>query len=153
LTAVRRIGIRAKVLSAISNKSKNILWDAVRVGTGITATDGYGSAPITMYDIVDAVMDNTSAWGVFTQAASVYYSVGKLNVGTIAQSNVTVFRDSNLNVVYKSLPVAANFYEIKIVGASTKKTSFSLGSYDYKLGIASGGCVIKGAGSGATQGM
>ena len=151
LTAVRRIGIRAKVLGTISTKSKNILYDALRVGTGITIVDGYGRTPVTISDILSTVGSNTNAWGVVTQISGIYYAVGKMTFGKSDQTNVTVFEDTNKTIVYRNFPVASTFYEIKTIGETAKKTSFTLGSYDRQAKIASGGYVIKGAGSGSSQ--
>jgi len=151
LTSVKRLGVRWKITGTISNKTKNCLIDAIRIGTGITINAGVGRNPGTFSDILSTVSSSTNAWGIITSISGIYYVVGKMVFGSTNQSVESIFEEVNKTIVFKNYPVSPSLYEIKVIGAWGQKTNFKLGRYDPLLLYASNGCVVKGAGSGASH--
>jgi len=148
LTAIRRIGIRGKVVGTVGAgaiRPVNIVFDATRYGTGDIYQGIDGTTPGTFFDIVNVDMNNVAnAWGVLTFDSSIYFGAGKLTFGTSGQSTITSFKDVNQLFVWRNFPVAPTFYAFNLIGNATYSTTFQLG--DYTAGLASGGCTIKGAG-------
>ncbi len=144
LASIQRIGLRVKTISTIATNTRNIMWDALRYGTGLIINDGTAGSPVALADIFSADSAQANAWGVLTNVSDVYYLAGKLNFGTTGQSALTYFKDTNQTVVCKNFPVATTFYEIKLSGAASFNTTVQMGNY--AGGLASDGLTIKGAG-------
>ena len=139
-----RMGVRSRNNGTLTNKQMGFVVDASSYGTGILITVGTSGAPVTLADIFTYDSNSTRAWGVITQQNNIYTVSGKLRFGTSTQSAVTYFADTSQVIVFPNMPVAADFYEITLRGASGFTTTFKLGTYSG--GLASGGCVIRGGG-------
>lgn len=148
MSSIDRVGMRCKVTGTVSNKTLNLHHDVLRYGTGLTIKDGTSGSPVALVDIATADALNANAWGVVTQQSGIYFVAGKLYFGTTGQTAITYFKDTNKIVVFPFFPVAASFYELRLAGAGSFLTTFVLGTYSGSL--ASGGCTIKGAGSGSS---
>lgn len=147
MSGVDRAGIRADALLVVgggSVKPKPTMWDKIAYGTGLIIKDGTTGAPVTMADIYAADSLNANMFGVTTKAAGIYFMAGKLVFGATDQTAVTVFKDVNQVLAYQDFPVAATFYEIKLLGASGFATTVTFGNYASSL--ISGGCIIRGGG-------
>ena len=150
MTRVRTVGVGFYMVAIVGGgavKPLPTLISAARYGTGLIIKDGTGVAPVAFSDI--NTTDNTLAnmWGVLGSENSTYLLGGKLYFGATDQSAVTIFRDTGQALVYRYYPVDTTFYEIKIQGNSTYKTSFRLGDYSPISGLTSNGCLIKGSGT------
>jgi hypothetical protein len=148
MATANRVGMRCKVTGTVSNKTLNIHHDVLRYGTGLTVRDGTAGAPVAFVDIETADKLNANAWGVVTQQNGIYFVAGKLYFGTVSQTAITYFKDTDKVVVFPFFPVNLTFYEFLLAGTASFVTTFQLGNYSG--GLASGGCTIKGAGNPAT---
>lgn len=151
LTDVRLIGVRNKTINAIANNRFSLVFDTLRVGTGVTITSGSDISPVTFEDIFQSGSNTTGsladangivsgAWGIVTGVAGTYYGAGKLRFGSGVQTTETVFKDTNKSFVWRNFPVSSSFYEISITGSSTAATIVQLG--EVASGITSNGCNI-----------
>lgn len=147
MNLVDRLGVSLRATAAISNKTGVIIFDVSRYGTGSTIIDGTGSVPVEMSAYVTYDNANARAWGIAIQQEGIYFLGGKLNFGTTGQAAETVFKDKSQTFVWQDFPVSSTHYELKIVGASTKKTTFQLGNYAPASNLTSNGCVIRGSGN------
>lgn len=147
VTAIRRIGIRAKVVGvvgAFTVRPVNILFDATRYGTGLTYNGINGTTPGTFADILVTAMNTANAWGILTADSSIYFGAAKMDFGTTGQTAISSFKENGQLFVWRNFPVASTFYAWRIRGTASFNTTFQLG--DYSNGLVSNGCTIKGAG-------
>lgn len=151
INSVSRIGLRAKIVGTVSNKTLNVQHDVIRYGTGLTILTGSTAQPVTLTDVFTRDSSNTNAWGVITRQSGINFLAGKLYIGATTQTASTVFKDTDQVVVYRKFPVSSSFYEIKLRGASAaNNTTFQLGTFSASL--ASAGVTIKGEGDAAATG-
>jgi hypothetical protein len=147
MSSVDRIGLRVGALQTVGGgavKPNNIIWDAFRYGTGITVKDGTSGSPVAFEDLYSTDSTTANQWGIIGKNTGTYFLAGKINIGTAAQTAVTVLTDTNRVIVYRDQPVGAGFYEIVLAGAASFGTTLTLGSISGTL--TSSGCTIKGTG-------
>ncbi len=152
MTSVDRIGIRAGALQTVgggSVKPNPVIWDVLRYGTGLTIKDGTSGSPVTFQDIYTADSATAAQWGVVTRSAGIYFLAGKLNFGTVGQTAVTAFTDTNQVIVFNDFPVGSGFYEFLLNGAASFATTVTLGSISGTL--TSNGCILRGSGLSAQR--
>lgn len=126
LSSVKNIGFLCRQNSGVTTTVSNQFVDAVRAGTGLTATTSAGGDVITMADVYAADSTTANMWGIVTQSAGVYYGAGKINIGASGQANVCNFTDDSQVLIWRNFPVAAGFYEWNIVGNATYATTVQL---------------------------
>lgn len=145
LTGVRQIGIRNKTTSTVATSTRNIMFDVLRIGTGLIVTEGVSNNPITLNDIYSTGILQTNMWGILNKKNEVYFLNGKIYFGKNNQQILTYFKDTNQSIVFPDFPVGDDFYEISSYGnTGALTTTVQLGNYD---GVnTSQGCVVKGAG-------
>lgn len=151
ITTINNIGIGAYVLSTVgggSVKPVNIVFDAVRYGTGLTYVGDNAGTPGAFSDILSTAMSNANAWGILTSESGIYFGTGKFYFGTSSQTLATNFTDTAKTFVWNNYPVNVAFYEFNITGASGFITTVTFGAY--ASGLTSNGCTFKGSGSGTT---
>ena len=135
-SAIRKVGWRANSVLA----KGYIYFDAWRYGTGLKLTEGTATVPATWEDIFAADDLAANKYGVIAKFGGVYYLQGQIQIGDAAQTIITYFKDLSKVIVFKDARVDNDFYEIKILGAATYKTSFILGTKSGTAGIS--GCII-----------
>lgn len=150
ISSVDRIGLRAKVVGTVSNKTLNIQDDIIRYGTGITFTGGTTGSPGTFSELYTYDSSTTRAWGVITKNQGIYATAGKMRIGTTPQTSATNFIDSNQVVLFPNYPVTNTLYEVLLTGNVTYPTTFQLGLYTNNL--TSAGVIMRGSGNTATSG-
>jgi hypothetical protein len=133
LTAVKNVGMICRQVSGVTTTVSNQFYDAIRMGTGLTATASSGGDTITFQSLYDTDKSNTNAWGIITQVAGVYYGAMKMTVGATGQTNACNFTDSNQVLVWRNQKVSTSLYEFNLKGASGNKTTMTLT-----------GCVVRG---------
>ncbi len=151
IAAVSLIGVRNKTINAIANNRFSLVFDALRVGTGVRITSGSDADPVKFEDIYQSGSRTTGtlgdpagivsgAWGIVTSVAGTYYGAGKLRFGSGSQTTPTVFKDTNKSFVWRNFPVSSSFYEIQLTGSTTADTIFQLG--ELVNNVPSNGCTI-----------
>jgi hypothetical protein len=131
LTTVKNIGFICRQVSGVTTTVSNQFYDAIRMGTGLTATASSGGDTITFSSLYET--DKTNAWGIITSFAGLYYGSGKMTIGATGQTNACNFTDSNQVLVWRDYKVADSLYEFSLKGASGNKTTMTLT-----------GCVVRG---------
>jgi spore maturation protein SpmB len=145
LNAVRNCGFINRQLTGVNTALNNILVDAIRRGTGLTATASSAADTITFANLYATDSTNSNAWGIITQNAGIYYGAGTMRVGSAAQANTCLFKDTNQVLVWRDFPVANTLYSFTLAGAASQRTTFQLGN---KTGTStSDGCVVRGQGT------
>lgn len=145
LTTVKNCGFINRQLTGVNTALNNILVDAIRRGTGLTATASSAADTITFANLYATDATNANAWGIITQNAGIYYGAGTMRVGSAAQVNTCLFKDTNDVLVWRDFPVANTLYSFTLAGAAANRTTFQLGE---KIGSAtSDGCVVRGQGA------
>lgn len=145
MSTVNRAGIRSAILLGVGGgavKPKPWLWDKMAYGSSLTINDGTAGTPVTFADILAVDSSVTNSYGILTQAGGIFYGAGKLIFGTIGQTAITFFKDTNQVIVFQDFPVAATFYELKLAGAAGFATTVQFGNFSG--GLTSGGVTIKG---------
>lgn len=145
LSSVKNVAFINRQLSGVNNTLNNAMVDAVRMGTGLTYTGTNSGTPGGLSDIYSVDASSTNAWGVLTKTAGVYFGAGKMTFGTSGQTAITSFKDVAQTLVWRDMPVAATFYELGSVGASSFLTTVQFG--EYASGQTSDGWTLKGASS------
>ena len=125
MTAIRKVGWR---MTAVIAKIY-IYFDAWRYGTGLTVTGGTSGDPATLEVLYLADTDTANAYGVIEKYNGVYFSQGKITIGSLTPDVSTYFKDINQVVQFKSIKgEPTGFYEIKgqnaTSGAGTTKIFF-----------------------------
>lgn len=123
LTSVKNVGYLVRQNTGVNTALNNVFVDAIRMGTGITATTSAGGDVITMSGLFGYDSTKTNSWGVVTQNAGIYYGAGKINIGATGQTNVCNFTDSDQVLVWRDFPVADTLYEFNLKGAASFKTT------------------------------
>ena len=145
LTGIKQIGLRNKTVSTIATSTRNIMWDVLRIGSGLIVSEGSAESPTTLQEIFDSGSLQSTMYGVLNKKNDIYFLNGQLSVGKSDQQLSSHFKDTNKTLVFPDFPVGEDFYEITCIGNTGQfNTSFQLGSYD---GVnTSEGCTVKGAG-------
>lgn len=149
ISSVDRIGLRAKVVGTVSNKTLNIQDDVIRYGTGLTFTGGTTGSPGTLSELFAYDSNTTRAWGIVTRNGGIYSLAGKIRIGTTPQTSATVFADASQVAIFPNYPVTSTLYEIKLTGNATYNTTLQLGLFTNNL--ASDGLIIRGSGTTSTS--
>lgn len=123
LTTVKNVGYLCRQNTGISTALNNVFVDAIRAGTGFTATTTTAGDTITMSALFTYDSTKTNAWGVVTQLSGIYYGAGKITIGSTGQTNVCNFTDTNQVLVWRDYPVADTLYEFRLFGAASFKTT------------------------------
>lgn len=154
-TAITSMGWTRAMLTALTGSGLDYV-DVSRYGTGLKLKDNTGVAgeEANFAEMFAYDSEITRSWGVLTSVGGVYYGMGKLLIGgddavypttTDNQSQMTFFKDTEQTLVWKSMPVSANFYEIRVAANASNDTIFQLGNYNRVTGVASEGVTIKGS--------
>lgn len=146
LTALKTLAFLHRQLTAVTTTLNNVAIDAVKVGTGLTATASSAGDTITLAGIYATDSLNTNAWGIVTQNAGVYYGAAKITIGSATQVNTCLFKATNDVLVWRDYPVANTLYAFNLVGLIAFKTTFQLGNKDGSNNT-SDGCVVRGQGA------
>jgi hypothetical protein len=126
LSSVKNIGFICRQNSSVTTTVSNQFLDAVRAGTGITASANSAADTIKMSDVYATDSLTSNMWGIVNQNSGIYYLSGKINIGSAAQANVCNFTDSDQVAIWRDFPVGANFYEIAITGNASFATTVQL---------------------------
>lgn len=126
LNSVKNVGFLCRQNSGVTTTVSNQFIDAIRAGTGLTATTSAGGDVVTMQNIYDTDSNTTNQWGIVTQSAGLYFGAGKINIGSSGQTNVCNFTDSNQVFVWRDFPVADGFYAINLVGSGSFATTYQI---------------------------
>lgn len=128
LTTLKNCGFLNRQNTGVNTALNNAMVDAIRRGTGVTATASSSADTITFNSIfaVDATVANS--WGVMTQVAGIYYGAGKINIGTSGQTNTCLFSDIDQVLVWRKYPVANTLYDFNLLGSASFKTTMQLTS-------------------------
>lgn len=146
LNTVKNCGFISRQQTGVNTSLNNILVDAVRRGTGVTATASSAADVITLDSIflVDTTIAN--AWGVLTKTAEIYYGMGNIRVGSVSQTNTCLFQDLDQVLVWRNQPVSNTLYGFTVSGASGFETTLEFGEKNPD-GSTANGCTIRGAGT------
>ena len=94
--SVRTFGVW--IDTAASVRADSIWLDQIAVGDGLRVL---GSSTTSMKDIVAYCTDFANrAWGMFQQREGIYYSYGKLYIGSDTQTAITSFKDDGNIIQY-----------------------------------------------------
>lgn len=108
-----------------------IWWDAVRWGTGLTikggTSDPYDPSNLEKLYTEDIAIAN--AYGIISKLSGVYYSYGKITIGSLTPNESTYFKDLNQVLIFNSIKGnPTGFHEIKgqnaTSGSGTTKIFF-----------------------------
>jgi hypothetical protein len=146
LTTVKNIGFICRQTSGVTTTVSNQFVDAVRAGTGVTATASSSGDTISFNSIYSTDSSVSNSWGIITQQAGIYYGVGKFTIGATGQTNTCLFKDTDAVLVFRQQLVATTFYEIKGLGAASFNTTIQLGNKDGS-GNTSSGCIVRAQGT------
>lgn len=151
MTTVNRAGMRAKIVNAVgagSIKPINIVFDAIRYGTGLTYVGSVAGVAGGFSDILAVDNSVSNSWGIIAFENSVFFGAGKFNFGTTSQTEITNFKSTGRLFIWRNMPVAPAFYEMNIKGTVAFPTTYQLG--DFSGSLTSNGVVIKGSGDNTT---
>lgn len=146
LTTVKNVGYVCRQVSGVTTTLSNQFVDAIRMGTGLTATASSAGDTISFASLYDQDKLTANAWGVITANAGIYYGAAKMTIGSIVQTNTCLFKDTNAVLVWRNFLVADTLYEFNLLGAALFKTTFQLGNKDGSDST-SDGCVVRGQGT------
>jgi len=94
--AVRTLGIW--IDTSTSARADSIFIDQIAVGKGLRVT---GTSTTGWKDVVDYCTDYTNrGWGMFQEREGIYYSYGKLYIGSTGQTSNVSFEDSGRIIQY-----------------------------------------------------
>ena len=146
LTTVRNCSFISRQQTGVNTSLNNILVDAIRRGTGVTATCNSAADTITFDSIylVDSTL--TNAWGIVSKSNEIYYGLGTVNIGSGSQTNTCLFKDLGQVFLWRNQPVSTTLYNFNLVGSAGFQTTMQLGNKDVS-GTTSEGCSIRGVGT------
>ena len=133
LSAVKNVGFICRQVTSVTTTVSNQFVDAIRMGTGLTATANSAGDTITFQTLYDTDKTTANAWGIVTQVAGVYYGAMKITIGDAGQTNACNFTDTGQVLVWRDFIVSSSLYELNLKGASGNKTTMTLT-----------GCVVRG---------
>ena len=146
LSTVKNVGLICRQTSGVTTTVSNQFYDAIRMGTGLTATASSAGDTINFAGLYATDGTVTNAWGIITRTVGVYFGAAKMSVGSASQANTCLFKDTNAVLVWRNARVASTLYGFNLLGASGQLTTFQLGEKDGS-GNTSAGCVIRGEGT------
>lgn len=123
LSTVKNVGYLCRQNTGVATALNNVFVDAIRMGTGISATASSAGDTITLSGLLTYDADKTRAFGVITQNSGIYYGGGKVTIGATGQTNTCLFEDTSQVLVWRDFPVADTLYEFKLQGAAGNKTT------------------------------
>jgi hypothetical protein len=126
LTSVKNVGFICRQISSVTTTVSNQFVDAVRAGTGVTASATSALDTITLTNIYDTDSTPANSWGVVTQTAGIYYGAGKINIGLSGQSNACNFTDADQVLIWRNYPVSSSLYAFNIVGNGSFATTMQI---------------------------
>jgi len=156
ISAVTSIGFTRAMLTALTGNVGADYIDVTRYGTGLKVKDNSAvvGQQANFNEIYAYDSTITRVFGVLTSVSGVYYGMGKLFIGgddavypttTDNQAQLTYFKDTEQTLVWKSMPLNADFYEIRVAANASQDTVFQLGSYNATTEVATEGVTIKGS--------
>ncbi len=128
LSTVKNIGLIIRQNSTVTSTLNNTFADAIRAGSGVTATASSSGDTINLNSIYSVDSTKTNSWGILTQVAGIYYGAGKINIGSTGQTNACNFTDTDQVFIWRDFPVADTLYGFNLLGASGQKTSVTFNS-------------------------
>jgi hypothetical protein len=128
LTTVKNCAFISRQQTAVNTNLNNILVDAIRRGTGVTATCNSALDTITLDSIYLVDSTNANAWGIVNKYNNIYYPIGTIRIGATNQTNTCLFKDVDDVVVWRQLPVSSTLYNFVLNGAAGFNTTFQLGN-------------------------
>ena len=126
LASVKNVGFICRQNTSVTTTVSNQFVDAVRMGTGVTASATSSGDAITLANIYDTDSSVANSWGVVTQSAGTYYAAGKLNIGLSGQSNACNFTDADQVLIWRNYPVSSSLYAFNIVGNGSFATTMQI---------------------------
>jgi hypothetical protein len=127
LTTVKNCAFISRQQTAVNTNLNNILVDAIRRGTGVTATCNSALDTITLESIYSVDSTVTNAWGIVNKYNNIYYPIGTIRIGATNQTNTCLFKDTDDVIVWRQLPVSSTLYNFVLNGAVGFLTTFQLG--------------------------
>jgi len=139
VTQIRYVGW--KIEETVVGKTY-IWWDAVRFGTGLTIKGGDSGSPATFENLYISSVDQNNAYGLVDKIGGVYYSNGKINIGSLTVDESTYFKDTSQVFIFKNIKGnPTGFYEIKGQNAVSGSGTTEIYLGDPTTGVS--GCFIK----------
>ncbi len=129
LSSVKNVGFLCRQNSSVTTTVSNQFVDAIRAGTGITASTSVGTDVITIVDIYNTDSTTANMWGIVTQSAGLYFGAGKINIGVSGQTNACNFTDSGQVFVWRNFPVSSTLYAFNLTGNATHATTMQITSW------------------------
>lgn len=126
LTLVKNFAFINRQATSVNTALNNALVDAVRAGTGLTATASSAGDTITLASVFAVDTTNTNAWGILTQSNGIYYAAGKMTFGATGQTNTCLVSIVDQVLVWQDFIVGTTFYEILGKGAASFKTTINI---------------------------
>ena len=111
LSAITIVSVLFSTVGQNFRAIENVWTDAVRFGTGLTATG-------TDFDLVDIAADDqlvANQYGILQDIDGVIFSQGRVNIGNGATT--TTFNSTNEVLVFRDAAVSATLYELNLVGS------------------------------------
>lgn len=146
LGTVKNVGLICRQTSSVTSTVSNQFYDALRMGTGLTATASSAGDTITFASLYATDGAAANAWGIITKTVGVYFGGARMSMGSASQTNTCLFKDTSAVLVWRNAKVASTLYGFSLVGASGQLTTFQLGDKDGSGNTASG-CVVRGEGA------
>jgi hypothetical protein len=120
LTDITIVGVFYSTVASTFRAIENCWVDAVRFGTGLTATG-------TDFDLADIAADDQlvdNQYGILENIDDVIFSQGKINIGKDAST--TTFNSTNEVLVFRDAAVSATLYDFNIAGSACDADIISL---------------------------
>lgn len=146
ISSVKNVGMICRQTSSVTATVSNQFYDAIRMGTGMTAVASSAADTINFASLYAQDSNLANAWGIVTKIGGVYFGGAKISVGSTGQTNTCLFKDTNAVLVWRSAKVASDLYALKLNGASGFPTTLQLGEKNGS-GNTSDGCVVRGEGA------
>lgn len=146
LGTVKNVGLICRQTSSVTSTVSNQFYDALRMGTGLTATASSAGDTITFASLYATDGAAANAWGIITKTVGVYFGGARMSMGSALQTNTCRFKDTSAVLVWRNARVASTLYGFSLIGASGQLTTFQLGDKD-GAGNTASGCVVRGEGA------
>lgn len=146
LTTVKNCAFINRQLTGVNTSLNNAMVDAIRRGTGLTATTSVGTDVITFSSIYAVDSATNNSWGIITQSTGIYFGSGKINIGASGQSVTCNFKDTDAVLVWNNYPVSNTLYGFNLIGGATAPTVLQFGDKDGSNNT-SNGCTIRSQGT------
>jgi hypothetical protein len=130
LSSVKNVGMICRQVSSVTTTVSNQFYDAIRMGTGLTATASSSADIITFASIYSVDNTNTNAWGILTRNAGAYYASAKMTFGSSSQTNTCLAKDTDGTLTWLDQRVSSDLYTFTCIGNATYKTTRQFGEKD-----------------------